>query len=248
MPSWNGMVASKPGHEALDLRVVEEDAVRLVAEQLPAPARGRLAGDEVGRDVHDVRLAPSAAAMRRSRSGPRSATSSEVMWNASPTAIGLPSRPTKPRAKSSACVTVHSDRAVAVHDDRPAAAHAGRASVGSPSRRSRSAGRVVGVRRAHDRRREAALAPGAHEHVLAGDLVPRVLPERVLERRRLRDEAASGRLLVGGGRADEHVLPACAARRAAVALDLLGGEGDPVHDRVERRGSRAPPRTAASSA
>ncbi len=38
-----------------------------------------------------------------------SSTSSEVMWKAWPSAAPMPSRPQKPFAKSSACVTVHSD-------------------------------------------------------------------------------------------------------------------------------------------
>src|SRR6266581_3966749 len=93
--------------------------------------------------------------------------------------------------------------------------------------------RVVGVRRPDDRGREALLPVRRHEQVLAGDLVAGVLPERVAQRRRLGDRHPRGRRLVGRRGADEHVLAGPPAEQVDVGADLLGGEGHPVHDRVE---------------
>ncbi len=74
---------------------------------------------------------------------------------------------------------------------------------------------------------------GSPEPFLAGDLVPRVLPERILEGSRF-----GHRQLVRGGlvsrcRADENILPRPAAEELEVGLDLGGRVGYPFDDRVE---------------
>ena len=121
-------------------------------------------------------------------------------------------------------------RAVAVHDDRLALAHPAQR---RPAPVQGDQGRVVGVRGAHDRGREAFFPVRPDQQVLAGDLVPGVRQERVAQRRGLQDRQAGGRCLVGGGGADEHVLPGAAAEGIDVGLHVPGGERDPVHDRVE---------------
>ena len=95
----------------------------------------------------------------------------------------------------------------------------------------------------------AVRAVRGQQPLLAGDLVARVLPVGVRERRRLRDHRVHGRLLIRRGRADEHQLPGrrrlgAAAEPGQVALDVGDRERDPVDDRVvaraaQRRGRRA---------
>src|SRR5215203_4030383 len=97
-------------------------------------------------------------------------TSSEVMWNASPSVRVLPSRGRKPLAQSSLCVRVHS----AVHHHLlalPHPLHQGPAAV------IRHRGAVVCVGRPDDHRRKIFLAVSLYQPLLTGDLVPGVLPE-----------------------------------------------------------------------
>ncbi len=101
-----------------------------------------------------------------------------------------------------------------------------------PLRLERQERLVVGVGGPHDRHREVALAVGGDEELLAGDLVARVLPLRVLQRRRLDDGHVGRRRLVGRGRGDEDVLVAPAGEDVDVALHLRGNEVDPVDDGV----------------
>ena len=158
-----------------------------------------------------------------------------MMLKAWPIASRRPSRPTKPTAKSLLWVIVHSDvpspgtmsgfpwriRAIAVK---------GRSQLFTEQRHLRVA---VGERRADDRDREAVLAVRPHQALLAGDLVPRVVPERVRERRVLANEPVAERLLVGARGADEDELVGPVAKEPQVALDVLGGVRDPVHHDVE---------------
>jgi hypothetical protein len=74
--------------------------------------------------------------------------------------------------------------AVALHDDRLPSSHP---IDRRPAAEKRHEGRIVGVRGADDGGREAAFAVGRDEQVLARDLVARVLPVRVAQRRRLGD-------------------------------------------------------------
>jgi hypothetical protein len=121
-------------------------------------------------------------------------------------------------------------RAVAVDDHGLAGAHAlddGPAAVEGQQRL------VVGVGGAHDRGGEAVLAVGGGEDLLTLDLVARVLPERVAQRRGLGDRQVRGRGLVGRRGGDEQVLAASSREELDVAADLLGGEHDPVDDGIE---------------
>ncbi len=93
---------------------------------------------------------------------------------------------------------------------------------------------VVGVRRTHDRHREAVLAIALHQEVLARDLVPRVLPERVAQRRRLPDRQARHRLGIGRRRRDEDVLPHPPREQLDIALQPIEGEAHEVGHHIER--------------
>ncbi len=121
-------------------------------------------------------------------------------------------------------------RSVAVDDDGAPGAHP--RDIG-PAAEGRQQPLVVGVRRPHDGHRQTALAVCGDEHVLARDLVARVLPERVAQRRRLGHRHPPRRLLVRGRRADEHVLPGASLEQLEVGGDVLGREGQELGDDVE---------------
>jgi len=122
-----------------------------------------------------------------------------------------------------------------MHDDRPALQEpVGQGVAAPPPDRDREI-RIIGQRGPHDRHRKAVLPVRPHQAVLAGDLVAGVVPERIAEGRGFRDEVVRGRLLIGGGRADEHELPGPATEQGQVPLDILRRVGDPVHNRIERQ-------------
>src|SRR5579862_7057 len=89
---------------------------------------------------------------------------------------------------------------------------------------------AVGVCRSHDRRREIRFAA---EEILTCDLVGRVLPARVPERRIFEQRAKRRRLSIDGRRADEHVLGDVSGEELDVRRDMLGRERDPIDDDVE---------------
>ena len=95
------------GHERGHLAVVEQHRVRLVAERASDRGRGRMR--RWSRTRHG--RSPAAARPRHPRASRRSGSSvgacDPVIVNASPIASGLPSRPVKATAKSSAWVIVH---------------------------------------------------------------------------------------------------------------------------------------------
>ena len=70
--------------------------------------------------------------------------------------------------------------------------------------------------------------------VFAGDLVARIFPIGIFERRFFGDEVMGGRLLVGAGGADENELARPVAKEVDVALDVRRKICDPIHDHVER--------------
>ena len=92
---------------------------------------------------------------------------------------------------------------------------------------------AISERRPDDRHRKPGLAILAHQPLFAGDLVPRVIPERVGERRVFANDPVAERLEVGAGRADEDELAGPVAKEPDVALDIFWCECDPVHDGVE---------------
>ncbi len=89
---------------------------------------------------------------------------------------------------------------------------------------------AVGVCRSHDRRRDTGFAA---EEVFGGDLVGRVLPAWVPERRIFDQRVKRRRLLVDGRRADQHVLGDVPREELDVRRDMLGRERNPVDDDVE---------------
>jgi hypothetical protein len=92
---------------------------------------------------------------------------------------------------------------------------------------------VVGVRRADDGRGEAMVSVSVDEHVLAPDLVARVLPEEVAQRRRLRDRQASGRALVCRRGTDEDIPAGTTAEQLEVGAHVLRHGHDPFGHGVE---------------
>src|SRR4029450_5439558 len=108
-------------------------------------------------------------------------------------------------------------RAVALHDDFLSLSHALHQ---SPAGVARHQSAVVGVRRPNDRRRKAVLAAGAYQPILTSDLVPRVLPVRITQRRRLGDRHSGWRSLVRRGRADEDVLADPSSESLEINFDV----------------------------
>ena len=152
------------------------------------------------------------------------------MWKTSPTARALPSRPTRPSAKSAAWVSVHSE--VPSPGTMTSAPRASRSiTVQSPGKRRR--GLVVGVRRAHDRHREPGVHAGPHQLVLGRDLIPGVADERVLAQVGLDDRPLQYRLAVQGRGADVQVLAGAAAEDLDGLRRVRRVVGQEVRDRAE---------------
>ena len=120
--------------------------------------------------------------------------------------------------------------AVAVDDDLPALTHPPQHGPAAVEGHQRP---VVGVRGPHDRDREALLPVRGDQQLLARDLVPRVLPERVAQRRGLHDRQTRRRCLIGRRGADEDVLPGTPAEQIEIGPDVLRREREPIDDRVK---------------
>ena len=86
---------------------------------------------------------------------------------------------------------------------------------------------------ADDGDREAFLPVLFHEELLAGDLVPGILPVGIRQGGALGDHIACGRLQVSGGGADVDVLPRLAAEQAPVPFHLARGEADELADGIK---------------
>ncbi len=191
----------KAGDEALDLGVVKDDAVRLVAEQAGSHL-GIECSDHVRRHVHDVRL--DACGVRQGCIDliPRQHL---VGGDVERLSDGLPAaqEPNEPPCKVRVVRQDPEGGSIAMDHDLLPFAHA--VEIGVVAEEG-DLGPVVGVRGPHDRPGEAALAVGPHQPLFALDLAARIRPEGVAQRRRLADGQAGDGLLVHGGRADEDIL------------------------------------------
>ena len=92
--------------------------------------------------------------------------------------------------------------------------------------------RVAGT---YDGGRESVLAILLHQQRLTGNLVPRVLPVGVGQRRALRDDMAAGWLVIGRGRADIHILARATTEESDVTLHLRGQESDKLTHGIKHR-------------
>ena len=93
--------------------------------------------------------------------------------------------------------------------------------------------RIIGQGGPHNRHGKTFLPVGVQQTFLAGDLVAGVLPVWVVQRRRLRNQIVSRRLLIRRSRADKDKLLDPAAEERQVALDILRRVGDPVDDDIK---------------
>ena len=240
-PASNGVVATQPGTSDLILALSKITECALSPSR-PGPQSGSSRAIASLVDVHDLRLDPECAPEQ-----PGDLVPGERLVAGD--VHGLPDRVRVAEAgrrsagaKSRAWVSVH--RLVPSPWMTTGAPRRIRSSCG-PAALERDGCRVVGVRRPHDRDREAVRAVGGDEHVLARDLVARVLPERVAQRRRLADRQARDRLLRtrtptrcrGTGRCVRRT----ARRRPRPARDGTRGSS-------RRRRSRASPIAAAIEA
>ncbi len=189
--------------------------------------------DEVGRDVHDLRLHPGRVGDPPGDVVPaRSVVTGDVEGLAEHVAAA--EEPDEPDGEVVRVCDRPEGRPVAVHDDGLAGPHAVEVRAAAHRGDERA---VVGVRRPDDRGREPLLTVGVDEDVLTGDLVPCVLGEWVAERRRLDHREALRRLLVRRGGADEHVLTDASGEPVDVGLHVLRREGRELRDDVELAGA-----------
>jgi hypothetical protein len=120
--------------------------------------------------------------------------------------------------------------AIAVNHHRLALAHAVDHGVAAVAGEQRA---VVGVRRPHHGEGEFFATVGGEQRFLAGDLVARIFPDGIVERRGLGDRQALRWRLIGRRGADEHELAGATAEQVEVEGDVLGREGDEVDHHVE---------------
>ena len=92
---------------------------------------------------------------------------------------------------------------------------------------------VVGVAGPDDGHGELMLPVGLHQHLLAGDLVPGVLPVGIGQGGALGDAVVHDGLVVGGGGADVEVLTGLPLKQPDVPLHLLRNKADELTDTVK---------------
>ena len=191
--------------------------MRLVAEQA-RPVLGQFPRDRVARDVHRRELGARCGGERLGDLIPREHLVGRDLERLADRAVVAEQAHERDREVAGVRHRPQA-RAVALHHHLLSPAHA---VDRRPAPEQRDARLVVGVRGTHDRHGESTLAIGRDEQLLARDLVARVLPERVAQRRRLGDGQAPDGLLVGGCARDVHVLARAALEQRDVAFDLLG--------------------------
>ena len=152
------------GDQGADLGVVEHHRVRLVAQQRAPPA---LVGgeDRLGGDVDEARLRAGRGADELGDLVPRAhLVGGDV--EAVADRLGMAEQPDEGLGEVDVMSECPQRGAVALHDDLLAPAHA---LDDRPAALEGQVHAVVGVRGPHDRGREAVLAVGAHQELLARD-------------------------------------------------------------------------------
>ena len=79
---------------------------------------------------------------------------------------------------------------------------------------------AIGMAGTDDGHRETVVAVFTHQQLLACNLVARILPVRIGQRRTLGDDMICRRLVVGRGRRDIDILPCTSAEQPDVAFHL----------------------------
>ena len=87
---------------------------------------------------------------------------------------------------------------------------------------------IVGVAWTHDGDGEAVFSVLMHQVFLTGDLIARVLPVRIAQRRALGDQVIGERLLISGCGRDKDILPGSAAEEAEIARGMLRRIADKI--------------------
>ena len=177
-----GRAAAELGDEALDLGVVEHAGVGLVAFERAGHLRRHLA-DEVGRHLHDLRrLRPQG---RRDLGIDLVPGEHFVAGDVEGLAdgLGLPHQAGQPDGEVGGGGQRPGALAVVVHEHRLALLQPRRKGVAAAGDRVRNPTLRVGVRGADNRHREAGLLPALKEPLFAGQLLLRVVPHGVAQRR-----------------------------------------------------------------
>ena len=219
------------GDEGLDFAVVEDHAPALVAQET-AFQLGHDLGQEIGGDVDDVGLHA-----QRVGDGGVDLVPGQHFVGRDVEGVADGRRVAQQTHESAAEVFRVGDNpertAVTVDDNGLALEQPVGQGIAARRQRHREVV-VIGVGRAHDGGGKALLPVRLDEQFLARDLVARVGPVGVVERRRLGDDVVGGRRLVRGRGADEDVLLDLAREERYVARDVV---------RAERESSRPPRQT-----
>ena len=93
--------------------------------------------------------------------------------------------------------------------------------------------RIIRKGRTHNRHGKTILTVRLHQTFFAGNFFAGILPVWVVQRRGLRNEIVSRRLLIRRGGADEDILLDPAGKESQVALDIIRRVRDPVHDDIK---------------
>ncbi len=124
-------------------------------------------------------------------------------------------------------------RAVAMNDYRPPLLQTVCQRVVAPTPDGHREIQIVRLRRTHNRHRKSSFRVGPHQSFFASYLVARIVPVRVVQRCRFRNEVVSGWFLINRGGADEDVLLNSTLEERQVTFNIIGCVGYPVDDDVK---------------
>ena len=92
---------------------------------------------------------------------------------------------------------------------------------------------IIGMAGANDGHGEVLLPVGAHQDLLAGDLIPGILPVGIGQSGALGDAVVLGRLVIGGGGAGVQILPRPAGKQPDIPLHLRRHKADKLAHAVK---------------
>ena len=97
----------------------------------------------------------------------------------------------------------------------------------------RNAALVIRMARPDDRDGKSRFTVLAHQILLAGNLIPRILPMGIGKRGAFGDAEIRRRLMIGGSRADIDILISSALEQSDIPLDLFHPESDELRNHIK---------------